>query len=85
MTAYRKEDITERQLDERRALGLKMVRMLKGETVQALADAIGIPKQTLSKYENGIVRMPDKVAMAITLHYKLTAQQIDFLLWDNPH
>ena len=68
------EDIDRKAIGER----LREMRTARGETLEDVASALGVTKQSVSMYENG-ERMPsDSVKIKYAEHYHRTVQHIFF-------
>lgn len=58
------------------AENIKELRKNKKETQQQLANAIGISRSTISKWENNYREADYKTLKAIALHYHITIDQL---------
>lgn len=58
------------------AANLRELRIAKKETQQQLANAIGVPRSTISKWENSYLEADHAALKAVAHHYRVTIDQL---------
>ena len=58
------------------AANLRALRLEKKETQQQLENAIGVPRSTISKWENGLLEADHAALKAVADHYRITIDQL---------